>query len=261
MILVLDTGNTNVHIGLFTRGVLRATWRLATDPRRTVDEYALQFEALLGGETTIEGAIVSSVVPRVLPLIAEAVEKTTHVRPMILSAETEIGVQNGYLNPDEVGMDRLANAVGGVHLHGAPLLILDYGTAITLDYVSAAEAPGMKPVYEGGAIMPGMEMAAEALARGTAKLPGIDISDAGPIIGKTTVQSIRSGLIHGYLGAVRTLVESAQAEIGHACKVVGTGGDSARYKEKMPFLHAIEPDLTLYGLRQIYGINNNCPLK
>lgn len=260
MILVLNVGNTRTHIGLFTLGHLRHTWKLSTDRRRTADEYAMQIQNLLGDATALEGAILSSVVPRVADSLATAVRNATHIEPMILGPDTDIGIVNGYENPAEVGMDRLANAVGGNLIHGAPLLMLDIGTAVTLDYLAAPERPGAPPIYLGGAIMPGLEMSVEALARGTAKLPPIDLAEPKSVLGRTTVESIRSGLIHGYLGAMTSLVDRARDEIGDSVRVVATGGDAERFSSQMPFLHAIEPDLALFGLRQIYGINNNCPL-
>ncbi len=261
MILVVDAGNTHVHVGLFTRGILRGTWKLATDPRRTADEYAFLLRGVVGDDIALEGAIISSVVPPLTSTLVTALEKGSHVEPMVLDAKTEIGMVNGYRNPEEVGMDRLANAVGGYYFFGAPLLIIDYGTAITLDYVAGPEPPESKPIYKGGAIMPGIRLAAEALGRGTSKLPTVDLIEPKGVIGGTTVESIRSGLIYGYLGGIAALVERAREEIGSACNVVSTGGDATWFKDKMPYLHAVEPDLTLYGLRQIYGINRNCPLQ
>jgi type III pantothenate kinase len=260
MILVVDAGNTHIHLGLFTRGVLRGTWKLSSDIRRTEDEYAFLLHGLLGENVHLEGAIISSVVPPLTHILARALEDGSHVEPMILHARTEIGLINGYRHPDEVGMDRLANAVGGHFFHGAPLLILDYGTAVTLDYVAPPAGGKSKPIYMGGAILPGIRLAAESLGKGTSKLPTIDMKDPDRVIGRTTVDSIRSGLVHGYTGAIATLVERAREEIGHPCRVVATGGDAHWFKEKMPFQHAVEPALTLYGLRQIYGINNGCPL-
>jgi type III pantothenate kinase len=260
MILVLDIGNTHVHIGLFTRGKLRATWNLSTDSRRTVDEYSLQLSGILGDDITIEGSIISSVVPRVTTTLYNAIERTCHVVPMILSARTNIGIRNGYLHPEEVGMDRLANAVGGHHLYGSPLLVLGFGTAITLEFLSGPADGDPRPIYRGGVIMPGIQLAADALARGTSKLPLIDVSQPAQLIGRTTVESIRSGLVNGYIGAVESLVRRAREEIGIDCHVISTGGDSERFREHMPFVDAVEPDLSLYGLRQIYGINNGCPL-
>jgi len=116
------------------------------------------------------------------------------------------------------------------------------------------------PIYMGGAILPGIEMAAAALVRGTAKLPRVALVEPGRVIGRTTAESIQSGLMHGYLGAISTLVERAREEIGQAVRVVATGGDSLNLQKHLPFLHAVETDLTLYGLRQIFGLNNECAM-
>lgn len=260
MILVLDVGNTHIHMGLFTRGILRGTWKLSTDLRRTADEYAFLIHGILGEDIRFDGGIISSVVPPITRTLFDALEKACHIEAMILDHTTETGLINGYRHPNEVGMDRIANAVGGAFFWGSPLLILDYGTAITLDYVSAAERPGGKPVYQGGAIMPGIKLAAESLGRGTSKLPTIELTDPDSIIGHTTVESIRSGLVHGFIGAVTALVDRARDEVGGETRVVATGGDATWFKDRLPFLHAIEPALTLFGLRQIYGLNNDCPL-
>lgn len=260
MILVVDAGNTHVHIGMFTLGRLRATWKLASEIRRTADEYSLMLSGVLGDNIRVQGAIISSVVPPLTPTLAEAVEKSCNVEPMILSNKLDMGIINGYENPHEVGMDRLANSVGGFYFYGAPLLTIDYGTAVTLDYLAKPEAPGKLPVYKGGAIMPGIHLAMQALGRGTSKLPLVDLSEPGRVIGGTTIESIRSGMVHGYLGAITALVDRARDEIGDPVRVVSTGGDALWFKDRMPFLHDAQPDLTLYGLRQIYGLNNDCPL-
>jgi type III pantothenate kinase len=260
MIFVVDIGNTHIHLGLFTRGALQASWRLSTDPRRTVDEFALQFKSLLSDEIVLAGVIISSVVPRLTERIVASLKPLTVQEPMILTAETEIGIVNGYDHPNEVGMDRLANAAGGFLLHGAPLLILDFGTAITLEYLAPPDVEGGRPIYAGGAILPGLDMAAEALARGTAKLPQVEIADPGVVIGRTMVHSIQSGLVHGYIGGIGSLVDRARAQIGRRVKVVATGGNAEQFHSIMPFVDAVEPVLTLFGLRQIYGINHGCAL-
>ncbi len=212
------------------------------------------------GDVDLAGAILASVVPRRDLPVANAIKQIYHIDPMILTHESETGLHNGYNSPHEVGMDRLANAAGGYYFFGAPLLILDFGTAITLDYIKAPDHPEHLPIYVGGAIMPGIELAAEALAGGTAKLPKIDLVQPENVIGRNTAESILAGLGHGYIGAIQTLVERAREEIGDAVKVVATGGDSLNLRNHLPTLHATEPDLTLYGLREIYGLNFNCRL-
>jgi len=260
MILIVDIGNTHIHLGLFIRGALRKTWTLSSQPPRTHDEYALFLRELIGDGMPMSGAIVCSVVPRLEAPVARAIEQEFKTAPLILDAGVPMGIVNGYDLPSEVGMDRLANAVGACYFFGAPVMVLDFGTAITLDYLSAPTGREPLPVYLGGAIMPGIELAAEALARGTARLPRVSLLEPRRVIGRTTAESIQAGLAHGYLGAIQTLVERAREEIGQAVRVVATGGDALNLSAHLPFLHAIEPDLTLYGLRQIYGINHDCPL-
>lgn len=260
MILTIDIGNTSIHLGLFIRGALRETWRIASRPRRTADEYALLMRGMIGEDMPMYGAIVSSVVPGLDRHVVEAVEKEFKTIPMLLSRETPMGIENGYENPEEVGMDRLANAVGAHFFHGAPVMVLDFGTAITLDHLAEAPSAAHQPVYMGGAIMPGIEMAADALAGGTAGLPRVPLDEPKRVIGRTTVESIQAGLMHGYLGAIHTLVDRSLEECGRTCPIVATGGDALGLRRYLPFLQETQPDLTLYGLRQIYGINNQCPL-
>lgn len=260
MILTVDIGNTHIHLGLFIRNTLRKTWSISSDSSRTSDEYALVLRGLLGEGLPMVGAVISSVVPRLEWSLAKAIEQEFKAIPLILDKATSMGIVNGYDNPNEVGMDRLANAAGANYLFGAPIMVLDFGTAITLDYLAAPKHAEHMPVYMGGAIMPGIELAAEALVRGTAQLPRVPLMEPGHVIGRTTAESIQSGLSHGYFGAIHTLVERAREEIGEMVRVVGTGGDALNLKDHMPFLHAVVPELTLLGLRQIYGLNQDCPL-
>jgi type III pantothenate kinase len=260
MILTVDIGNTHIHLGLFIRGALRKTWSLCSQPVRTHDEYALLLGGLVGEGLPLRGAIVCSVVPRLVAPVARAIEQEFKTQPLILDEATPMGIANGYDHPDEVGMDRLANAAGALYFFGAPVLVLDFGTAITLDYLAAPRSAEDLPTYKGGAILPGLEMAAQALARGTARLPQAPLFDPGTVIGRTTVASIQAGLVHGYQGAITTLVERAREEIGSAVTVVATGGDALNLKNQLPFIQSADPNLTLYGLRQIYGINHGCPL-
>lgn len=257
MILTVDIGNTHMHLGLFTHGKLRYTWKLSSDRRRTSDEYGIMIRGMLG-EVPLSGVIISSVVPRVDKPVGAALKENYHIEPFFLTHDAETGVVNGYARPAEVGMDRLANAAGAYYFFGAPVLVLDFGTAITLDYLEPNDHPEKLPIYRGGAIMPGIELAAESLSKGTALLPKVDLVEMRNVIGRTTEESILSGLHHGYLGAIGTLVERAREEIGMACKVVATGGDALGLKSHMPYLHAVEPYLTLYGLREIYGRNFDC---
>jgi type III pantothenate kinase len=165
MILIVDIGNTHIHLGLFIRGSLRKTWMLSSQPPRTHDEYALFLRELIGDGMPMSGAIVSSVVPRLEAPVARAIEQEFKTAPLVLDAGVPMGIVNGYELPSEVGMDRLANAVGACYFFGAPVMVLDFGTAITLDYLSAPIGREPLPVYLGGAILPGIELAAEAARR------------------------------------------------------------------------------------------------
>lgn len=260
MILTVDIGNTHIHLGLFIRGALRKTWSLTSNPHRTADEYSLLLRGLLGDGLPMIGSVMCSVVPRLDRSLARAVEQEFKTAPLILDQSMPLGVCNGYEHPEEVGMDRLANASGAYYLYGAPVMVLDFGTAITLDYVAIPRQADGTPVYQGGAIMPGVEMAADALVRGTARLPTIPFAEPRRAIGRTTAESIQSGLMHGYIGAISCLVDRAREEIGTACPVVATGGDAMNLARHLPFIHAVEPNLTHYGLRHIYGINRDYPL-
>jgi type III pantothenate kinase len=260
MILAVDIGNTHIHLGLYIRGALRKTWTLASDPRRTHDEYALLLRGLIGEGLPLVGAIICSVVPRLEWPLTKAIEDEFKTYPMILDDTTPTGINNGYEHPEEVGMDRIANAVGAHLMWGAPALILDFGTAITLDYLAAPVKGDPLPTYMGGAILPGIEMAADALVRGTARLPKVPLVGPHRVIGRTTIESIQAGLTHGYLGAIDTLVERTREEAGSMIPVYATGGDALNLRSHLPMLAGTEPNLTLIGLRQIFGINHDCPL-
>jgi type III pantothenate kinase len=253
MILCVDIGNTHIHLGLFIRAALRKTWTIASKPQRTCDEYALLLRGLLGEGLPLQSAIIASVVPRLEWPMAQAIEQEFKTMPVIMDDRTPTGLINGYEHPSEVGMDRLANAVGAEYFHGAPVLILDFGTAITLDYLAPTPLGETMPVYMGGAILPGIEMAAESLARNTAKLPRVALMEPRRAIGRTTAESIQAGLLHGYTGAITTLVERAREELNDNVEVIATGGDVMGLKDHLPFISAVHPELTLYGLRQILG--------
>ena len=260
MILTVDIGNTHIHLALFIRGALRKTWAISSRAQRTSDEYTVILRGLLGEGLPLEGAVICSVVPRLEWPIAKAIEIEFKTIPLILDELTPMGIANGYERPEEVGMDRLANAAGAQYLWGAPALVLDFGTAITLDYVEQANNPEDMPTYRGGAILPGIELAIEALHRNTARLPQIPLKEPRSVIGRTTEESIQAGMMHGFIGAISTLVDLTREEIGDMVPVYATGGDAFNLSANLPFLNAIDPNLTHYGLRQIYGLNRGCPL-
>jgi type III pantothenate kinase len=253
MLLAVDIGNTNVVLGVVEATECRHFWRLASDARRPADEYAALLFRLFEMDgvdaRAFEGAVVGSVVPALSGVFDTALRRVTGVAPFHVTHESRLPVRNGYRNPAEVGIDRLANAAAAIQRLGAPVLIVDLGTAVTVDVVSRRRE------YLGGAILPGIEMSAEALARRTARLPVTSPDDAGPMIGRTTADSIRSGILHGLVGAVDHIIEGVWKELGYATAAVATGGLADYLTARSRHVHRAERDLTLAGLAEIWHLN------
>ncbi len=254
LLLSADIGNTNITFGIHdASGRVAHQWRMASDLRRTEDEYAAllrQFEAddrKPRGEWT--GAIICSVVPALTPILEQAIARVHGVDPFVLDADSRMNIRNGYKNPHEVGMDRLANAAGGRDRYGTPLIVVDFGTATTLDVISA------KGVYLGGCILPGLDTSAEALFLRTAKLPRISVVGTPEPLGRTTVESIRSGLFFGAVGAVDGLIERLWDATGERGRVVATGGLAERLAVHSRHIELADADLTLHGLWILWQLN------
>jgi len=228
-------------------------WRVSSDLRRTEDEYAVLFRLLEedkkspAAERT--GACICSVVPALTPVVQRAVERVHGVKPLVVGPSTRMNIRNRYRNPEEVGADRLANAAGARDRYGTPVLIVDFGTATTLDLVSA------KGDYLGGCILPGLDATAEALFRSTAKLPRISVETPSTVLGRTTIESIQSGLFYGAIGSVDSLVGRLWEEIGERGTVVATGGLAAVLAEHSRTIDHADPHLTLHGLWVIWNLN------
>ena len=252
MLLAIDIGNTKIMVGVFQfdTGRLRHHWRISSDLSKTSDEYAVTFNDLFMLEqfdlSNVKGAIIASVVPSLTSVVSASVEKVFSVPVQMLTHTTNIPLINRYKNPREVGMDRLANAVGGKELFGAPLIIVDFGTSITLDVISPDEE------YLGGIILPGPDIAADALSSKTATLPRISIDIPENVLGQDTVSSIQSGLYYGNLCAIEGLIRRLWNELGFTCDVVATGGLGSLFAEKSELISKSSPYLTLYGLRAIW---------
>lgn len=255
MLLAVDIGNTNVVLGAVEGMECRHFWRLTSDAHRPSDEYAALLFRLFemdGVDTrTLEGAVVGSVVPALSGVFDAALRRAAGVTPFHVTHESRLPVSNRYRNPAEVGIDRLANATAAVKLLGAPVLIVDLGTAVTVDVVSRRRE------YLGGAILPGIEMSAEALARRTARLPVTSPEDAGPMIGRTTADSIRSGILHGLVGAVDRIIGGVWKELGYRTATVATGGLAAYLTAQSKHVRRAERDLTLAGLAEIWRLNRS----
>jgi len=253
MLLAFDVGNTTIAIGLFRGRQLVKSWKIETDTDKTSDEYGvlllnlMQACALGAGE--ISGAIISSVVPPLTPVIEEVCGTCFGTAPMVVGPGLKTGMPILYETPLEVGADRITASVAAFEKHGGPLIVLDFGTATTFDAVSA------KGEYLGGAISPGVRISAEALYLKTAKLPRIEIRKPKKAIGRTTVASMQSGLYFGYIGMVTRMIEEIRKELGAEARVVATGGFGGQLAAEIPAIEAYEPDLVLEGLRIIYDRN------
>ena len=253
MLLTIDVGNTNMVFGLYEGDKLRGSFRISTNAERTSDELGMQisqyyhFHGIDRAET--RAVIIASVVPPVMYTLINAIRKYLRVQPLVAGKDVDIGIENKYANPREVGADRLVNAVSAVRKYGKPLIIVDIGTATTFDAVDAAGA------YQGGAIFPGIKVAMEALFLKASKLPRVDIERPEHAIGKTTVQSMQSGAVRGYVGALTGIITDIQRELGGRARVVATGGMGRMMAAYCDLIDEVDPNLTLEGLRLIYENN------
>lgn len=245
MRLCIDIGNTRTSMGLFDGDHLVRTHSISTAEERTSDEYGVLFRALFGDALATLDVIVASVVPVVEGAVHEAFARHAGKAPQHVSASTFHLLENRAERPTEVGIDRLINAYAGRCLYGAPLIIVDLGTAVTWDVVSHDGA------YLGGAIAPGLELASRALATGTARLPRVRIEKPPAALGRNTVTAMESGLYYGLVGAVTEIADRICRELGHPSPVVATGGHATLLAEECRRIDYVEPHLTLKGLARI----------
>lgn len=251
MLLTIDVGNTNIVLGVYEGERLLKSFRVATDSSASRDEYGMKFLQLLQYNSLkaedIHAVIISSVVPPVMYSLERAVEKYLGKKPMVVTNELDLGLNILYENPREVGADRLVNAVAALAKYNSDCIVVDFGTATTF---CAVRKNGD---YLGGAICPGIKISVEALFSRTSKLPRIDIAPIKKVIGKTTVESMQSGVFHGYVGQVDYLVHLTKEEMkSPGAKVIATGGLSGMIAGESASIEVIEPNLTLDGLRIIY---------
>lgn len=255
MLLAFDVGNTTIAIGLFRGRKLVKSWKIETDTDKTADEYGalllnlMQVSGVSAGKLT--GAIISSVVPPLTPVIEEVCRVYFGTTASVVGPGLKTGMPILYETPLEVGADRITASVAAFEKYGGPLIVLDFGTATTFDAVSA------KGEYLGGAIAPGVRISAEALYLKTAKLPRIEIRKPKRAIGRTTVASMQSGLYFGYIGMVTRMIEEIRKELGAEARVVATGGFGGQIASELPAIEAYEPDLVLEGLRIIHDRNRD----
>jgi len=257
MLLAIDVGNTQSHLGLFKADELVAHWRFATAADETADELAVRASALVALEGRelgeIDGSVVSSVVPQLTPEYAGMCGRYLDGPCLIVGPGLSTGMPIQLDNPRELGADRLVNAVAAYQRLGGPCAVADFGTAITFDVVSAGGE------YLGGVIGPGVEISMEALAERTAKLPPIELGEPlgepGGVIGKSTQAGLRSGIVYGFAGAVDAIARRVQRELGDETRFVATGGHAAAIVPFCEIIHEVDDLLTLTGLRLIWDMN------
>jgi len=250
MLLALDVGNTNVTVGIFEGSRLADCRRLRTVRDQTSDEWGILLTNLFAlGSIDIHrvtGVIVSSVVPPLNASLAEMSERYFHRKPEFVSHNTQTGIRILIDHPQELGADRLVNSVAAFAKYGGPCIVVDLGTAITFDAVSAAGE------YLGGVIAAGVGISVEALFNKTARLPYVDFAQPASVIGKNTVASMQSGLYYGAIGAIDGIVTRLMAELGAETKIVATGGQAHLLARNSRYLKILDDNLTLDGLRIIW---------
>lgn len=253
-LLALDVGNTNTTVGMFEEEQLAARWRLTTRQERTADEVGLWLRRLLDWQgvdpASLAAVAVSSVVPPMDPRLAEGVERYLGADVFFVRPGIKTGMALRVEAPQELGADRLCDAVAALNRYGGPCVVIDFGTAVTWEVVSSSGE------YLGGAIAPGPAVTAEALSSRTAKLPHVALAPPPRVVGKATVDSIQSGVFYGYLGLVEGVTRRMVAEIGGAT-VVATGGFAATLAPHTDLIDHVDEDLTLEGLALLWRKNRS----
>ena len=254
MLLAIDAGNTNLVFALVEDGAIRARWRIATDPRRTADEYAVWLSQLLSLEGldrgVVTGVVVSTVVPRALHNLEVLASKYFGTEAMVAGrAPLDWSIDIDVEEPSSLGADRAVNAIAAHARHTGDLIVVDFGTATTFDHVDYTGA------YKGGIIAPGINLSLDALVANAAKLPRIAIeapAEKTSVIGRNTVEQMNIGIYWGYVGLIEGLIGRMKREIGRPTRVIATGGLATLFEQQTDVFDAIEPDLTIQGLAMMW---------
>lgn len=254
MIFVLDTGNTNTVLGVFKEGTLIHEWRIKTDRYKTEDEFGMLIKSLFDHKqisfADFSGVIISSVVPPIIVALEKMCKTYFHLPPFIVGRDdVDVPLAMAYPHPSEIGADRIVNAVGAIETYGAPLVIIDFGTATTYCYIDENGA------YYGGLIAPGIKVSMEALYDKASKLPKIEIQAPKQVIGTSTVKAMQSGVFYGYVGQVDGIVKRMVEETKVPPTVIATGGLASLIADGSETIQYVDSHLTLKGLYIIYKNN------
>lgn len=255
MLLAIDIGNTNITLGLYRGDELAASWRVRTMHERLPDEYGVLLLDLFRHKNylpdQIDGVALASVVPPLTPVFRQVCRDYLEREPLVVDDGVRTEVRVRYDNPRDVGVDRVVDAAAVRVLYGGPACVVDFGTAITFDAISA------EGDYLGGAIAPGIQIAAQALFERTAKLPRIELIRPPSVIGRNTPHSIQAGTLFGYVALVEGMVARFRAELGPEMKVIATGGSAHLIAGETDVIDIVDPWLTLHGLRIVWDLNRN----
>jgi type III pantothenate kinase len=253
MLLAIDIGNTNIKLGLFEGDVHRFTWTISTGVHRMPDEYAVTLLELLRindiPPASVTKGAISCVVPPLQTVFAEVLERYFNISPLIIGPGVKSGIRIRYENPRELGGDRISNAAGALSLYPPPIIVVAMGTATAFDTISR------EGDYLGGAVAPGLAIAAEALYSRTAALPRVDLVRPRKAIGTNTPAAMQSGIIFGYAGLIDGIVRRIEEELDAPATVVATGGAADIVAGEARSIQHVNPDLTLIGIRVIHALN------
>jgi type III pantothenate kinase len=254
MLLAIDIGNTNITLGLYAGDTLGSRWRLSSRLEKMPDECGSMMLNLFRrsgvSPERIHAISMASVVPPLTGVFVEACRKFLECDPLIVDSSINTGVRVLYDDPAQVGADRIVDAAAAYKIYGGPACVIDLGTATTFDAISS------EGDYLGGAIAPGVRIAAEALFQRASKLPKVDLGLPPAAIGRNTIHSLQSGLIYGYIGLIEGMVERFRAELGPATKIIATGGLAEVFAKQTKIISILAPWLTLDGLKIIYDLNH-----
>lgn len=253
MLLVIDIGNTNTSLGVFEKDNLVHTFALSSDIKKTDDEYGINLLAILNHKnitSKIKGAIVSSVVPQLCEIYKNAIKKYLEIEPITLSYKSNLPIKLNLKNNKEIGADRIANASAVVTKYKLPAIVIDFGTATTFDIVDKDAN------FIGGIIAPGLKIQAKSLSQFTSKLPKLKIEAPKNAIGDDTISAMLSGIVLGHRSMIEGMISRCEKELGQKATIIATGGySSVLFEDMYKTIDYIDKDLTLFGLKELYKLN------